>query len=454
MKKIISIILASIIVIYFVIAYNVQNNTGAYLKYKRYIPQIIKNNIRSTLTKINTLYIYKKSNFSFEKKKNIKLKSLKNNNNLYIFNNPNLIFTGPRAYFASNANNLFLITGTGILLYTPKIDLNVDNKKINFQKIPNNFEEIFKNYRHKDRFYTFTSMVKSMIYKGDSLYVSTVQKYNDTCFTHVIYKGSLNLKKTNFEEFYKFKKCKPYYTDYLGGTIAHFKDNKILFTVGDWNICEDERWTLNVETKGFCTKNSGQNLDNDLGKIFEIDLIKKERKILSIGHDNPQGIFYDKKNKVLFSTEHGPQGGDEININRTPISTDIKNYGYPISSYGEHYGFPSPSVEYKYIEAPLYKSHEKYGFKEPIDYFVPSIGISDIEKYKNRLIVASLGSEIEQGDLSLYIYTLDKNQNIIKKEINKIYQRIRDIHLIDEKIAVIFLESTGSIGIFKLENLN
>ena len=106
MKKIISIVLASIIVIYFVIAYNVQNNTGAYLKYKRYIPQIIKNNIRSTLTKINTLYIYKKSNFSFEKKKNIKLKSFKNNNNLYIFNNPNLIFTGPRAYFASNTNSI------------------------------------------------------------------------------------------------------------------------------------------------------------------------------------------------------------------------------------------------------------------------------------------------------------------------------------------------------------
>jgi len=73
MKKIISIILASIVVIYFVIAYNVQNNTSAYLKYKRYIPQNIKKHIRSTFTKINTLYIYKKSNFSFEKKKNIKL---------------------------------------------------------------------------------------------------------------------------------------------------------------------------------------------------------------------------------------------------------------------------------------------------------------------------------------------------------------------------------------------
>ena len=40
----------------------------------------------------------------------------------------------------------------------------------------------------------------------------------------------------------------------------------------------------------------------------------------------------------------------------------IKNYGYPISSYGEHYGYPSPGVNYKYEEAPLYKSHEKFGF--------------------------------------------------------------------------------------------
>ena len=39
-------------------------------------------------------------------------------------------------------------------------------------------------------------------------------------------------------------------------------------------------------------------------------LIKNEKKvILSIGHDNPQGIIYDKVNNVIFSTEHGPQGG-------------------------------------------------------------------------------------------------------------------------------------------------
>ena len=64
-----------------------------------------------------------------------------------------------------------------------------------------------------------------------------------------------------------------------------------------------------------------------------------------------------------------------------------------------------------------------------------------------------MGSEIEQGDLSLYIYDLDQNQNIKKKELNKIYQRIRDIHFVND-YAVLFLESTGSIGIFQLKNLD
>ena len=118
-----------------------------------------------------------------------------------------------------------------------------------------------------------------------------------------------------------------------------------------------------------------------------------------------------------------------------------------------HYGYPMESVKYLYEEAPLYKSHKDYGFVEPIDYFVPSIGISDIEKYNNKLIVASLGAEIEQGDLSLYIYSLNENLEIKKREINKIYQRIRDIHIANDYVFL-YLESTGSIGFFKIENLD
>ena len=53
-------------------------------------------------------------------------------------------------------------------------------------------------------------------------------------------------------------------------------------------------------------------------KIFEINIFNKTSNIVSIGHDNPQGILYDKLNDIIFSAEHGPQGGDEINVNVNP----------------------------------------------------------------------------------------------------------------------------------------
>ena len=77
-----------------------------------------------------------------------------------------------------------------------------------------------------------------------------------------------------------------------------------------------------------------------------------------------------------MTTEHGPLGGDEVNINKNIFYKN--NYGWPISSYGEHY--PNMVSEDAYEKAPLYKSHSQYGFIEPIKYFVPSIGISQILK--------------------------------------------------------------------------
>ena len=449
MKKIF-IILAILIGSYFTIVYNIQNNTKLYFFSKQYIPKDLKRIIRSTFTKINTFYVYSSPSFTFKEKRGIKINSLKDNRLMKVYTNSNLIWTGPRAYFTSNKNNLFLITGTGILMHINKEDINISSNKIKFKTISTNFDKILINYKEDEKFYSFTSMVKSILYKNNSLYVALVQKVEKGCFTHIIYKGDVNLDSIKFKEFFKFERCKPFYTDYLGGSLADYKDNKILVTIGDWTICEDFRW-VDKNPKGFCTANGAQSLKTEFGKIFELDLDSKKLSLISIGHDNPQGILFNKEDDIIFSTEHGPQGGDEININRYP-SKKIKNFGYPISSYGEHYGYPSPDVNYLYEEAPFYKSHEKYGFEEPIDYFVPSIGISDIEKFDNKLLVASMGAEIEQGDLSLHIYTLDEDSNLIKKEWNKVYQRIRDIHIFND-YAFLFLESTGSIGVFHTKNL-
>ena len=184
-----------------------------------------------------------------------------------------------------------------------------------------------------------------------------------------------------------------------------------------------------------------------------------------MGHRNPQGLFYDIQNNLLFSTEHGPQGGDEINVNINPDRNDIKNFGWPISSYGEHYGQEhgwSEKVKnnqdllienFLYKKAPLYKSHKDYGFVEPIRYFTPSIGITEILKVNNssnnlyKILVASMGYDKEENDMTLHILDFDKKFN--QKNYEKIYigERIRDIIDLNNGSILMTLESSGSLGL-------
>ena len=96
-------------------------------------------------------------------------------------------------------------------------------------------------------------------------------------------------------------------------------DDAILFSTGD-----------------FRNRPLAQKLENQYGKILKIDIDTKIGEIVSYGHRNPQGLHYSKKYDFIISTEHGPKGGDEININHKPF-LKIKNFGWPISSYGEHY---------------------------------------------------------------------------------------------------------------------
>ena len=84
-------------------------------------------------------------------------------------------------------------------------------------------------------------------------------------------------------------------------------------------------------------------LSNHAGSIMRLNLdgsvpddnpYKKNKKFLpevwSYGHRNPQGLTYDSESKRLWSIEHGPRGGDEINLIQSGA-----NYGWPKISYGK-----------------------------------------------------------------------------------------------------------------------
>ncbi len=427
-----------------ILDHNVKNNTKTYIYLKKLVPSKIKSEIRAKVQSF-TKYL-DKNDIILERindVENDKLGIIKNYNNKF-FN-----FTGPRAYLGSNEDNLFLITGSGLLYYSNLTDFD-ENKNINLKKIKTNISKIFKNYRYDDsNELEEVTMVKSILVHKNIMYFSATVKVNEKCYKQKIFKSELNLRKMNFDEFFQIKDCRTFYSNASGGNITFFENNKILYTLGDWKSCQ----FLDKYPKNFCIKNGPQKLDSSLGKIVAININNKKFKYLSTGHNNPQGITFSEERNTIFSAEHGPQGGDEVNVNNLSDGKEkIKNFGWPQASYGEHYGYPSDDINYLYEMAPLLKSHKKNGFVEPLDYFVPSIGISDIQYYEDKLFVGSMGDSKDQGDLTLYIYELDNQNNIKTKNSVLFNQRIRDLHIINDKLFM-FLESTGTLSIVNLKNL-
>ena len=170
-----------------------------------------------------------------------------------------------------------------------------------------------------------------------------------------------------------------------------------------------------------------------------------------MGHRNPQGLFYSNKYNFILSTEHGPKGGDEININHNPLSK-VKNFGWPLSSYGEHY-YKNYSKRIL-AEAPLKKSHKKYGFVEPVKYFVPSIGISQTISINNEdteFLVGAMGNEIIDQDLGIHYIKLNKERKkVVDHKYTLLNERVRDMIITnDKKTIIIFLETTSTLAILK-----
>ena len=139
-------------------------------------------------------------------------------------------------------------------------------------------------------------------------------------------------------------------------------------------------------------------------------------------------------------------GGDEINLIQTEKINEnkIPNYGWPIASYGEHYGGKNEKNKNKYEKYPLYKSHTEHGFIEPLKAFVPSIGISEIVKIKkNKYVISSL------KDNSLYFFELNSEKKIINLDRVEVFERVRDLNFKDNKLYL-FMEDTASIGVINL----
>ncbi|MDC3204491.1 PQQ-dependent sugar dehydrogenase [Pelagibacteraceae bacterium] len=284
--------------------------------------------------------------------------------------------------------------------------------------------------------------VTDILVDGDLIYISYAKKNSDGCNEDAlrIDVSSVNLQSMEFNKIYhqdptKFDtpdplNCQAY--NVTGGVMDIISEKNV-----DYLIVS----ILDQESKNyFLPKQFENDLTFKYATIIKINIETKDYQTISSGHRNPHGLI-GLEDGVILSTEHGPKGGDEINL----IKED-KNYGWPFVSYGEPYS-------YNQIDTFLYeKDHKQMGFEEPIFSFLPSIGISRIMqlsnnfslKWKKSFLIASLKKE------SLYrVIFNDKYEKVLSIERMRIGSRIRDMgYSEDLKAILLALESnSGAIGI-------
>ena len=276
--------------------------------------------------------------------------------------------------------------------------------------------------------------------KGDlagHLIVSYIEYHpGQACVTNNVAKVLIDKSVTSFKEVHlaeedwqvvyrtrpclKFKKRFDAVEGHMsGGKLAYSgSGNSVYLTSGDFHF-DGTRAPL---------PSIAQNDSNEYGKILSIDVIAGTSKTISKGHRNPQGITVTSSGQVIVS-EHGPKGGDEINL-----IFEGKNYGWPLESFGTAYSGASMP------EAKTYGRHDTY--EKPIFSWMPSSAITNVRHLENfhpnwdgDLLVPTLKSGL------LYRLRLEGDRILYAEAIKLDRNRLRYIHQHGEGQLVLWADS-------------
>jgi glucose/arabinose dehydrogenase len=200
---------------------------------------------------------------------------------------------------------------------------------------------------------------------------------------------------------------------HYGGRMIITNDGTLYLTTGDGSNYREESQNPLSQLGALIRLNRDGSLPGD--NPF-LDGKKGDPYVQSFGHRNPQGLAYDSENDLIYLLDHGPKGGDEVNLIKSGA-----NYGWPAATYGVNYSGASVSP---FSSLP--------GMEDPIKYWVPSIAPSGMAFYnadlfpdwKGNLFVGAL------KDRDVRRLELD-NGKVVNEEIlfEEIGERIRDVRV-------------------------
>ncbi|MFZ1706044.1 MAG: PQQ-dependent sugar dehydrogenase [Saprospiraceae bacterium] len=189
-----------------------------------------------------------------------------------------------------------------------------------------------------------------------------------------------------------------------------------------------------------------QNTQNDGGKVYRIhpdgtipvdnpfeNKMGGKSAVYSYGHRNPQGMTLNPITKEIWTHEHGPRGGDEINIIQKGA-----NYGWPIITYGKEYSGGT-----------ITDQTSKEGMEQPLYYWIPSIAPSGMcfvhsnkyPEWEGNLLVGSLVFEY------LERLELKNNQVITREKLLENLGRVRNVVQGHDGYIYVAIENKGILKI-------
>jgi aldose sugar dehydrogenase len=199
--------------------------------------------------------------------------------------------------------------------------------------------------------------------------------------------------------------------NHFGCRIVQTPDDNLFMTAGEH----------------FTTRDQAQNLGNHLGKIIRIrpdgsvppdnpfvGRAGAKPEIWSYGHRNAQGLALHPSSGKLWEHEHGPRGGDEVNLIEKG-----KNYGWPVIGFG---------IDYSGVK--IHESTHKAGMEQPLWYWVPSIAPSGMAFYTGELFPAWRGNLFVGALAGQLLARLELDGDKVVKEerlLRELRERIRDV---------------------------
>lgn len=227
----------------------------------------------------------------------------------------------------------------------------------------------------------------------------------------------------------KIFEATPFFTTrhHYGGRMEFASDGKLYISVGDRGKRDENPQSLDRYPGKIHRINEDGSIPEDNPFVNQNDVVAS---IYSYGHRNPQGMTIHPTTGAVWTHEHGPRGGDEINISKEGL-----NYGWPVITHGINYSGTAMTDMVK-----------KEGMQDPLHYWVPSIAPSGMAfvtgdrypKWSENLLVGSLKYQY------LERVVLDGEQVVEEEPLLKKIGRVRSVEMGPD--GYIYVGVDGSLG--------